>query len=141
MKQFNLEEYKKNPSRKVVTRSGKPVRIICTDRDSLFSVVFLCRCENDGDNTEHIFIAEENGKAWDSYPRLKDWDTHAASEYDLYFAPKRKSLWVFVYDAAAEFDNDGYHQYVTVSNESKERAETRMAELGGWGLTEIYWDE
>lgn len=31
MKQFNLEEYLKNPSRQVVTRDGRKVRIICTD--------------------------------------------------------------------------------------------------------------
>ena len=31
MKQFNLEEYLANPSRKVVTRDGRDVRIICTD--------------------------------------------------------------------------------------------------------------
>ena len=30
MKQFNLDEYLKNPSRKVVTRDGCNVRIICT---------------------------------------------------------------------------------------------------------------
>ena len=31
MKQFNLDEYLQNPSRPVVTRDGRPVRIICTD--------------------------------------------------------------------------------------------------------------
>ena len=31
MKQFNLEEYKKNPNRRVITRDGKSVRIVCTD--------------------------------------------------------------------------------------------------------------
>ena len=31
MEKFNLEEYLKNPSRKVVTRDGRKVRIICTD--------------------------------------------------------------------------------------------------------------
>lgn len=31
MKQFNLEEYLRNPSRKVVTRDGRAVRIIHTD--------------------------------------------------------------------------------------------------------------
>lgn len=34
MKPFNLEEYLKNPSRKVVTRDGRNVRIICTDFDN-----------------------------------------------------------------------------------------------------------
>ena len=31
MKPFNLEEHLKNPERKVVTRDGREVRIICTD--------------------------------------------------------------------------------------------------------------
>ncbi len=31
MKKFNLKEYLENPERKVVTRNGHPVRIICTD--------------------------------------------------------------------------------------------------------------
>ena len=32
MKQFSLEEYLKNPEKKVVTRDGRNVRIRCTDR-------------------------------------------------------------------------------------------------------------
>ena len=35
MKQFNLQEYLANPSRQVVTRDGKKVRIVCTDREGL----------------------------------------------------------------------------------------------------------
>ena len=31
MKPFNLQEYLDNPSRKVVTRSGRSVRVLCTD--------------------------------------------------------------------------------------------------------------
>ena len=34
MKPFNLEEYLKNPSRKVVTREGIKARVVCTDRKS-----------------------------------------------------------------------------------------------------------
>ena len=31
MKQFNLEEYLKNPLRKVITRDGRNVKILCTN--------------------------------------------------------------------------------------------------------------
>ena len=31
MKQFNLDEYLANPTKKLITRDGRPVRIICTD--------------------------------------------------------------------------------------------------------------
>lgn len=34
MKQFSLDEYLKNPTRPIVTRDGRSVRIICTDRKS-----------------------------------------------------------------------------------------------------------
>lgn len=32
MKQFNLDEYLKNPQKKVITREGLSVRIICTNK-------------------------------------------------------------------------------------------------------------
>ena len=32
MRPFNLKEYLKNPNRKVVTRAGKDVRIVCIDK-------------------------------------------------------------------------------------------------------------
>lgn len=32
MEQFSLEKYLKNPNRKIVTRGGKSVRIVCADR-------------------------------------------------------------------------------------------------------------
>ena len=43
MKQFSLEEFKKNPNRKVVTRDGKQVRIICTDADRKNPIVALVK--------------------------------------------------------------------------------------------------
>ena len=36
MKPFNLKTYLENPSRKVITRDGYPVRIICTDANVLY---------------------------------------------------------------------------------------------------------
>ena len=46
MKRFSLEEYLKDPSRKVVTRDGKAVRIICTDAKGICPVVGLVAYEN-----------------------------------------------------------------------------------------------
>ena len=48
MNEFSLEEYLKNPERKVVTRDGKNVRIICTDFD----------------NPNYPVIGEINGNKW-----------------------------------------------------------------------------
>lgn len=33
MKQFNLEEYLKDPSQKLITRGGRSARILCTDKE------------------------------------------------------------------------------------------------------------
>lgn len=37
MKQFNLNEYLENPNKKIITREGNDVRIICTDKTGLNS--------------------------------------------------------------------------------------------------------
>ena len=47
MKQFSLNEYLANPSRKVVTRDGHSVRIICTDADGKAPVVALIKYEDE----------------------------------------------------------------------------------------------
>ena len=50
MKPFNLDEYLKNPSRKVVTRDGLNARIICTDRKDLkFPIVALIETKSGGE--------------------------------------------------------------------------------------------
>ena len=58
MKQFSLEEFKKNPNRKVVTRSGLPVRIVCTDKKGDYPVVALVK---KSDNSEDVNSFRENG--------------------------------------------------------------------------------
>lgn len=62
MKQFSLEEYLKNPNRKVITREGMNVRIICTDKkgDS-YPILALCPM-NDG--SERLSSYLPNGKEY-----------------------------------------------------------------------------
>lgn len=84
MKEFNLEEYLKNPNRKIVTRNGLPIRIICTDRlDCDFPIVTLM---NNGE-CETIISCRKNGKL----------STHKESKFDLFFAPEKKIKWLNVY--------------------------------------------
>ena len=76
MEKFNLEEYKKNPNRKVVTRRGNPVRIICTDRkhgEDDLPIVFLEEFSNGG---EFLSTCKSDGTA----------NYHYATMYDLFFA-------------------------------------------------------
>lgn len=83
MKQFDLQEYLKNPNRKIVTRDGKSVRIVCTDRlDNNYPVVALV---HDGD-CEKCYNYTACGK----FNTYQNRDT----ELDLFFAPQKKEGWI-----------------------------------------------
>ena len=81
MKKFSLDEYLKNPSRKVVTRGGSPVKIHCTNY-----------------NTDQPIIAEIEGTNWsESFNKDGKWMNLEDSEKDLFFAPEKHEGWVNVY--------------------------------------------
>lgn len=84
MKPFNLQEYLANPSRKVVTRSGNPVRIICTDAKYEYPIVGLVELRENDEDTCNF---KEDGTFLDGY-------TH---ERDLFFSPEKREGWVSVY--------------------------------------------
>lgn len=52
MMQFNLKEYIKNPKRKVITRNGEDVRIICTDKKEAVRPLIALITKDDG--TEYL---------------------------------------------------------------------------------------
>ena len=81
MKQFNLEEYLANPSKKVVTRDGRSVKIHCTNH-----------------NSPQPIIAEIEGSAYSS----SFWKngrvlSHEDSPGDLFFASKSHEGWINIY--------------------------------------------
>lgn len=84
MKQFNLEEYLKDPTKKVVTRDGKDVRIICMDRPAKKPIVALVSKEENYSDVRTYFA---DGR---SYLYGKDND-------DLFFAPEKKVGWMNLY--------------------------------------------
>ena len=86
MKQFNLEEYYKNPSRKIVTRDGRNVRIICTDRRGDYPVIALIEKRDTDEETLDAFT--ERG-CWDLVGK--------ESIHDLFFVPEKKEGWVNIY--------------------------------------------
>lgn len=82
MKQFDLAEYLANPSKKVVTRDGKSVRIRCTDRkDADYPIVALI----DSKGKEEILSYTKNGYFY--YDGRKDVN-------DLFFAPEEHEGWI-----------------------------------------------
>ena len=85
MEKFSLEKYLANPSRKVVTRGGYPVRIICTDaRDNNCPIIALVSRE---DGTEDVFMYMKQGTVFDSEP----------DAFDLFFIPEKHERWVNLY--------------------------------------------
>lgn len=85
MKQFNLEEYLANPSRKVVTRDGRNARIICTDAKGKYPVIALIEIENNND--EVISIFQKDGQ----------FAQNDICKEDLFFAPEKHEGYVNVY--------------------------------------------
>ena len=86
MKQFNLEEYLTNPNKKVITGSGKSVRIICTNRlDELYPIIALVNY----DYSEKCYGYTACGKI----NIHQDIDC----DLDLFFVPEKKEGWVNVY--------------------------------------------
>ena len=86
MKQFNLEEYKKNPNCKVITRDGKSVRIVCTDMiGTSYPILVVCRVDATHDCDYSYTLDGKHNLGVDS--RL-----------DLFFAPEKRSGWINIYD-------------------------------------------
>lgn len=84
MKPFNLEEYLKNPSRKVVTRDNRNVRIICADAKGNRPVIGLV----DYKDYEGSYGYTNNGRI-----RNDNYD----GNLDLFFAPEKHEGWVNLY--------------------------------------------
>ena len=57
MKQFDLKEYLKGPNKKVVTRDGRNVRIICTDRrEEIAQFLFFASRVMELNVVFHVFL-------------------------------------------------------------------------------------
>lgn len=86
MRQFDLDKYLKNPNRKVVTRDGKSVRIVCTDMiGTSYPILAICRV----DATHDCYYSYTlNGKH----------NLGVESHLDLFFAPEKRSGWINIYD-------------------------------------------
>ena len=86
MKQFSLEEYLANPSKKVITRDGRSARIICTDARGRFPIIALV--EKDNGQTENAFAFTKNG----TYLTLEQ------DENDLFFVSEKHERWINLFE-------------------------------------------
>ena len=125
MKQCNLEEYKKNSNRRVSTRDGKSVRIVCTDMiGSSYPFLVVCRV----DATHDCYY---------SYTLDGKHNLGVDSRLDLFFAPEKKKGWANLYDLP-----EG--TYLGRVYSSKEVAESMIKKCGLHpyiATVEIEWEE
>lgn len=84
MKQFNLQEYLKNPDRHVVTRDGKDAKIICTDGSNKTYPIFALIQNKEGKDVLSYTNDGMNVKGYES-------------PFDLFFATEKKSGWINLY--------------------------------------------
>ena len=126
LKQFNLEEYLANPSRKVVTRCGLAVtRFLCTDRKHTKPIV---ACIEDG-FTEVVCFYAKDGKVM---PNM-------STDFDLFFAPEKKEGWINIFKGVS---NDNCFVGPTRIFKTKEHAEELGKDVSGYITTiKIDWEE
>ena len=128
MKQFNLKEYIEKPTLKVVTREGKPVRIICTDKQNKYPVVALIM-----DNG----VEETVNFTKDGLVLERD-----ITKYDLFFVPEKKEGWMILYAA-----NDNNHMPYpdTTIYKTKEEALNALHNakryVGYMGIAHVEWEK
>ena len=105
MRPFSLEEYLKNPSRKIVTRDGRNVRIVCTDKKGFNPILALV--------TRHDIIAE------DIYLYTKNGELSEgnSTKSNLFFVPEKHERWVNLYK-----ENDNIYASMDTFK-TKEKAE------------------
>ena len=125
MEQFNLDKYLKNPNRKVVTRDGRSVRIIWTNRlDKSFPVI----AHVNNEDFEICFSYTTFGKSY--IDQDKDY------KLDLFFAPVKKSGWINLYKINSII-SPGPQAYDT-----KEEAESAAGDKSYYISTiKIEWEE
>lgn len=85
MKPFNLEEYLANPNRKVITRNGRNVRIVCTDAKQPNPIIALVELPN---HYESVILYSKTGKFWTN---------GTPHPNDLFFASEKHKGWINVY--------------------------------------------
>lgn len=117
MKPFNLGEYLKNPSRKVVTRDGKNVTIRCTN------------CVG-----SHPVIAEVEGLGYSFY-FSKDGGCYLhPSPYDLFFTPEKHEGWINLFRGST--DNEIYCSKIYATKE-----EAMHNGLDAYTTIKVEWEE
>ena len=120
MKQFNLEEYLKNPNKKVVTRDGRSARIICTNYTK----------------AQHIIAQIEGNDFSASYHKDGIFTHEEESNCDLFFASEKHEKWTPVYRERTGQIRFGYAYSTKKEAEEASKYDTRYITT-----TKVEWEE
>ena len=121
MKQFNLKEYLENPSRQVITRDGRPARIICTDAKCKYHVIALV----ENNDMEYTYNFNAEGKFLDDKEDGRD----------LFFKPVKCEGWVNVYMA-----RDGSNKRTGAIYDTEEEAKQHCSICEYVGTVRVEWE-
>lgn len=117
MKPFNLDEYLKNPNKKVITRNGKNVKIHCTNCVGAHPVI----AEIEGEKYSYFY--DKNGRYY-----------FRPSISDLFFASEKKEGWINLFR-----DPTNNEIYCSKVYPTKEKA---MDSIGAFYATiKVEWEE
>ena len=124
MKEFNLTEYLKDPSKKVVTRDGREVRIICTDAKNDEPIIALVYDNNQDE--ENCYTYNRDGSFYgDNYDYL-----------DLFFDTIKKEGWINLYK------DEGITYLPGIIHDSEEDAQKAIKDDPDFITTiKIEWEE
>ena len=123
MKQFNLEEYLKDPSKKIVTRDGRAVKIYCTDYIDKCCLFVIGKIEGNA----YSYSFREDGRFLD----------HKETDNDLFFVPEKYEGWANVFKSSK-----GNNVITSDIFESKEEAEKAGNNYNNYVATaKVEWEE
>ena len=124
MKEFNLTEYLKNSSQKVITRDGREVRIICTDAKGDEPIMALVY--NNNRDEENVYTYNRDGSFYgDNYDCL-----------DLFFAPIKKEGWINLFK-----DEDIVYLTGIIHDSEEEAKEAIKGDPDFIATIKIEWEE
>ena len=124
MKEFNLTEYLKNPSQKVITRDGREVRIICTDAKGDEPIIALVY--NNIREEENVYTYNRDGYFYGDND----------SCLDLFFALVKREGWINLYK------NEGITYLPGIIHDSEEDAKKAIKDDPDFITTiKIEWEE
>ena len=123
MKPLNLKEYLANPSKKVVTRDGRAIKIYCTDYIDKCGLFVIGKIEGNA----YSYSFREDGRFLD----------HKETDNDLFFASEKHEGWINLYK-----NEDGISwispNYFTSKKEAEEEGKAHTCSVT---TIKIEWEE